>query len=81
MMEGAELRFTKDAVLAIADQAILMKTGARALRSIMEDIMLDIMYDLPSYSEPVQVVISAGVVRGKAKAKITAVSPSKKNAA
>ncbi len=81
MMEGAELRFTKDAVLAIADQAILMKTGARALRSIMEDIMLDVMYDLPSYSEPVQVVISAGVVKGKAKAKITAVSASKKNAA
>lgn len=81
MMEGAELRFTKDAVLAIADQAILMKTGARALRSIMEDIMLDVMYDLPSYNEPVQVLISAGVVKKKSKAKITAVSTNKKNAA
>jgi ATP-dependent Clp protease ATP-binding subunit ClpX len=81
LMEGAELRFTREAVLAIADQAILMKTGARALRSIMEDIMLDIMYDLPNIDHPVEVVISAGVVKGKTKAKIIALPIGKKDAA
>jgi ATP-dependent Clp protease ATP-binding subunit ClpX len=81
MMEGAELRFTREAVLAIADKAILMKTGARALRSIMEDIMLDIMYDLPNIEHPVEVVISAGVVKGKSKAKIIALPIGKEDAA
>ena len=81
LMEGAELRFTREAVLAIADQAILMKTGARALRSIMEDTMLDIMYDLPNIEHPVEVVISAGVVKGKTKAKIIALPIGKKDAA
>ena len=81
LMEGAELRFTKDAVIAIAEQAISMKTGARALRSIMENIMLDIMYDLPTIEEPVEVVISAGVVKGKSKAKISTLPNPKRDAA
>ena len=62
LMEGAELHFTREAILAICEQAILMKTGARALRSIMENIMLDVMYDLPSIEEPVRVTISAAAV-------------------
>ena len=45
-MEDAQLHFTREAILAICEQAISMKTGARALRSIMENIMLDVMYDL-----------------------------------
>ena len=81
LMEGAELRFTREAILAIAEKALLMKTGARALRSIMEDIMLDIMYDLPSIEDPVQVVISAGVIRGKSKPKISNIALNKRNAA
>ncbi|MFL2911869.1 MAG: ATP-dependent Clp protease ATP-binding subunit ClpX [Opitutales bacterium] len=81
LMEGAELRFTREAILAIAEKALLMKTGARALRSIMEDIMLDIMYDLPSIEDPVQVVISAGVVKGKSKPKISNIPVNKRNAA
>ena len=81
LMEGAELRFTREAILAIAEKALLMKTGARALRSIMEDIMLDIMYDLPSIEDPVQVVISAGVIRGKSKPKISNIAVNKRNAA
>ena len=81
LMEGAELRFTREAILAIAEKALLMKTGARALRSIMEDIMLDIMYDLPSIEDPVQVVISAGVVKGKSKPKISNIAVNKRNAA
>ena len=58
-----------------------MKTGARALRSIMESIMLDVMYDLPALDEPVEVVVNAGVIRGKSKAKIIQLAQKKRNAA
>ena len=81
MMEGAELRFTREAVIAVAEQALEMKTGARALRSIMERIMLDVMYDLPDIDLPVQVVINAGVVKAKCKAKITTIERSDRDAA
>ena len=81
IMEKAELRFTREAVLSIAEQALAMKTGARALRSIMESIMLDVMYDLPAFCEPVEVVINAGVVKGKSKAKVIPLEKPKRNAA
>ncbi|MBT5909394.1 MAG: ATP-dependent Clp protease ATP-binding subunit ClpX [Opitutae bacterium] len=80
-MEGAELRFTKEAVVEIAKQAIELKTGARALRSIMENAMLDVMYDLPEMDEPMEVVINAAVLRGKAKAKVKAIPQKKRDAA
>ena len=80
-MEGAELRFTKEAVTEIAKQAIELKTGARALRSIMENAMLDVMYDLPEMDEPMEVVINAAVLRGKAKAKVKAIPHKKRDAA
>ena len=80
-MEGADLRFTREAINEIADQALEMKTGARALRSIMEKIMLDIMYDLPTITEQVEVVINGGVVKGKSKAKIVSIPAQKKDAA
>ena len=69
-MEGVQLRFTKDAVAAIARKAIAMKTGARALRSILEGIMLDITYSLPDVKEPAEVLINQSVVEGRSKAKI-----------
>jgi len=69
-MEGAELHFTRDAVAAIAEKAIALKTGARALRSIMERIMLDVMYDLPQTENVVKVVINRGVVEGRGKPKL-----------
>ena len=78
LMEGAHLHFTREAIQTIADQALEMKTGARALRSIMETIMLDVMYDLPTIDEPVKVVINAGVVKGKSKAKVTPIETGKK---
>jgi ATP-dependent Clp protease ATP-binding subunit ClpX len=81
LMEGAQLRFTREAIQTIAEHALEMKTGARALRSIMESIMLDVMYDLPSIEEPVKVVINAGVVKGKSKAKITPLESKKRDAA
>ena len=64
--------------VTFSNQALEMKTGARALRSIMETIMLDVMYDLPTIEEPVKVVINAGVVKGKSKAKVTPIDTGKK---
>lgn len=67
LMEGARLNFTKDAICAVAEKAIELKTGARALRSIMEDIMLDVMYDLPQIEDVDEVVINRDVVEGREK--------------
>ncbi|AVF05572.1 MAG: ATP-dependent Clp protease ATP-binding subunit ClpX [Devosia indica] len=64
-MEEIELTFHEDALKAIAEKAIERKTGARGLRSIMEGILLDTMYDLPSLEGVEEVVISEDVVRGK----------------
>jgi ATP-dependent Clp protease ATP-binding subunit ClpX len=70
MMEGVALKITRDAVTAIAERAIVMKTGARALRSIMEDIMLDITYRIPELEGVEQITINRAVVEGKAKPRI-----------
>ena len=64
-MEGVELQFTDDALNAIADEAIAKDTGARGLRSIMESLLLDLMYELPSRKDVVKVVIDEDVVTGK----------------
>ncbi|WP_193335756.1 ATP-dependent Clp protease ATP-binding subunit ClpX [Devosia beringensis] len=64
-MEDVELTFKEEALKAIAEKAIERKTGARGLRSIMEGILLDTMYDLPSLEGVEEVVISAEVVNGK----------------
>jgi ATP-dependent Clp protease ATP-binding subunit ClpX len=64
-MEDVELTFHEDALKAIAKHAIERKTGARGLRSIMEGILLDTMYDLPGLDGVEEVVISAEVVEGK----------------
>ena len=64
-MEGIQLHFTKTAIKAIADKAIALKTGARALRSIMEKIMLDIMYEIPSLEGVSEVQITSSVIEGR----------------
>ncbi|NBD37338.1 MAG: ATP-dependent Clp protease ATP-binding subunit ClpX [Verrucomicrobia bacterium] len=69
-MEDVKLTFRKDAVRAVAEKAIALKTGARALRSIMEGIMLDVMYQLPDYEGVQEVIITPSVVNGKAKPKL-----------
>ncbi len=66
-MDGARLRFTPDAIRAIAQKAIDLKTGARALRAIMEQLMLEVMYDLPQRDDVVEVVIDAACVAGRRK--------------
>ena len=64
-MEDVELTFHEDALKAIAKHAITRKTGARGLRSIMEGILLDTMFDLPGLDGVEEVVISAEVIEGK----------------
>src|SRR5246127_1982568 len=66
-MEDVRLGFTDDALKAIAQKAILRKTGARGLRSILEAILLDSMFELPSLNGVQEVVITADVVDGKAR--------------
>ena len=64
--DGSDLSFTKDAISEIAKRAILMKTGARALRSILEKLMLNIMYELPDLKDVRSIEVNAKVVRGEA---------------
>jgi ATP-dependent Clp protease ATP-binding subunit ClpX len=66
-MEGVELEFTKDALHELASQAIKKGTGARALRSLLERLMLDVMYDVPSTDDVLHVNINRAVVAGEAK--------------
>jgi ATP-dependent Clp protease ATP-binding subunit ClpX len=60
--EGVELTFTQDALDAIADEAILRNVGARGLRIILEELMLDIMYQVPSVPDIKELVVSRDVV-------------------
>ncbi len=61
-MEDVELEFTDDALGAVADQALLRGTGARGLRAILEEVLLDVMYDLPGRDDVERVVIDADTV-------------------
>ncbi len=63
-MDGVTLRFTDGALEKIADRAIELKTGARGLRSIVEGMLLDIMYSIPSRNDVEEVVITANTVAG-----------------
>lgn len=64
-MDDVKLSFTEDSLKAIAKKAIGRKTGARGLRAIMESILLDTMFDLPSYKNVEEVIISKEVVETK----------------
>tara|TARA_B100000674_G_scaffold54440_1_gene37854 strand:+ start:748 stop:2013 length:1266 start_codon:yes stop_codon:yes gene_type:complete len=65
-MEGVHLEFADDALTGVAAKAIARKTGARGLRSILESILLDSMYDLPSLESVEEIVINKEVVEGRA---------------
>ncbi|MCY7171974.1 ATP-dependent Clp protease ATP-binding subunit ClpX [Streptococcus gallolyticus subsp. gallolyticus] len=65
--DGVELEFDKDALQAIANKAIERKTGARGLRSIIEETMMDIMFEIPSQEEVTKVRITKAAVEGKDK--------------
>lgn len=69
-MDNVELEFEPDAINAIASLAIERKTGARGLRAIMEEIMLDVMYDIPSRDDVAKVIITADSVNKKGQPRI-----------
>ena len=62
-LDGVELEFTDDAIDAVADLAMMRGTGARGLRAIIEEVLLHVMYDVPSREDVAKVVVSAEVVR------------------
>ncbi len=64
-MDGVELVFTESACRAVARSALKQKTGARGLRTVLEELMLNLMYELPSRKEVGRCVITASVVQGK----------------
>ncbi|MGV9778460.1 ATP-dependent Clp protease ATP-binding subunit ClpX [Streptosporangium sp. NPDC003464] len=63
-IDGVELEFTEDAVDAIAEQALLRRTGARAARAVLEEVLLNVMYEVPSRDDVARVVISRETVLG-----------------
>ncbi len=65
-MEGVELEFRPDALAAVAKKALARKTGARGLRTILEQVLLDTMFDLPSLEHVSKVVIDEAVINGHA---------------
>ena len=64
-MENVKLKFTDGSLRLIAQEALERKAGARGLRGILEEIMLDVMYDLPSRSNVKECIISEEVVQNK----------------
>jgi ATP-dependent Clp protease ATP-binding subunit ClpX len=66
-LDGIELEFSKDSLMELAGQAIKKGTGARALRGILERLMLDLMYEIPSTDDVASVKITSAVVREQAK--------------
>jgi ATP-dependent Clp protease ATP-binding subunit ClpX len=63
-LENVRLEFTAEAVKAIAHRAVPLKTGARALRAILEDVMLDLMYEVPALQGVTSIVITDEVIHG-----------------
>ena len=69
-LDNVELEITDGAVLAVARRAIELKTGARGLRTILENLMLDTMYDIPSATDVAKVIVDEDVVKGDKKPQI-----------
>jgi ATP-dependent Clp protease ATP-binding subunit ClpX len=70
-MDNVELTFEEDALKAIANEAIKRNTGARGLRAIIESIMLDVMFDLPSRDDVTQCVVTKATVENKVAPRLT----------
>jgi len=64
-MEGVDLNFTNDALHALAEAAMKKGTGARALRSLLEKLMMELMYEIPSRDDIAEVTINRAVVEGQ----------------
>jgi ATP-dependent Clp protease ATP-binding subunit ClpX len=76
-MEGVEIDFREDALRAVAQKAMERKTGARGLRSILESVLLDVMYDIPSEESVVKVVVDENVIAGKSEPMMIYETPEK----
>lgn len=77
-LDGVELEFTDDALEAVATEALQRNTGARGLRAIIEDIMLDVMYEVPSRMDVTKVVITKEVIEKKEKPLLVTVDAKRK---
>ncbi len=77
-LDGVELEFTGTALEAIADQAILRGTGARGLRAIMEEVLLPVMYDIPSRDDVAKVVITEQTVKENVNPTIVTRAPTRR---
>jgi ATP-dependent Clp protease ATP-binding subunit ClpX len=66
-LEKVTLRFTDSAVNAIAKRAVARKTGARGLRAILEEVMLELMYDIPSQQDIKECIVNEDVISGRSK--------------
>ena len=64
-LDKVELIFRDDALEAAADRAIKQKTGARGLRTIIEDVLLDVMYEIPSRADVKRCIVDADVIHGR----------------
>ena len=73
-MDNVQLEFQEDALRAVARKAIQRKTGARSLKGIIEDVMLDVMFDIPKSDEPRKVVITKECIEDGAKPEIVKTS-------
>ncbi len=69
-LDGVSLEFTEDAIEEIAREAIRRKTGARGLRAIMEEVMMDIMFEIPSMGRVKKVIVDIDTVKDKKRPKI-----------
>ena len=63
-IDSVELVFTEDALEAVAEEALRHKTGARGLRTVLEDCLLDVMYEIPSRADVKKCVVDADSIRG-----------------
>jgi ATP-dependent Clp protease ATP-binding subunit ClpX len=73
-MDGVELEFHPDSLASIAGEALKRKTGARALRSIVEELMLDVMYEAPSRSDLKKVIVTKDLVEKHSSVPVTVVA-------
>ncbi|MDI3524717.1 MAG: ATP-dependent Clp protease ATP-binding subunit ClpX, partial [Kosmotoga sp.] len=69
-IEGITLQFTEDALTAIAKEALKRGTGARAIKSVIESVMLDIMFEAPSMENVEKIIMTKDVIEGRAKPEI-----------
>lgn len=80
-LDDVELEFTKDALRSIAQKAIKRDTGARGLRSIVEDAVLDVMYEIPSRKDVIKCIITRDTIEGKTPPRLVTVNKKKEETA